>query len=55
MKGHQMKKSKCCNADAKVLHSGEFTTDIVRTWEELECQQCGEIDFEDEVKTSHQN
>lgn len=42
-------KSECCGADVKVLETGEFVEDVARGWSEIECQQCGEVAFEDEI------
>ena len=50
-----MKTSKCCNANARILETGEFSADVAREWAELECQQCGEIYFEDEPKSGSAN
>jgi hypothetical protein len=43
-------KSECCGAEVKTLDSGEFTDDVARAWEELECQECGNVYFRDEPK-----
>lgn len=40
--------SKCCGAEVRVVDEDEFASDVARGWREVECQECGEIAFEDE-------
>lgn len=47
-KGQDVEKSKCCGGEIKIKQVGEFAADPARMWAEIECQQCGGIDFEDE-------
>lgn len=47
-KGQDVEKSKCCGGEIKIKQVGEFAVDPARMWAEIECQQCGGIDFEDE-------